>query len=86
MKPPEAAFPNAFRDNFLPEVVSDLISGVAIEHDGVDVLVKFGDSRPSRSRDIRAAHFVMDDDERTTADTGHDIRQKRHSAFRLKIA
>ena len=39
----------------------------------MDVSVKFGDARPSRSRDIRAAHFVMnDDDERATADALDD--------------
>ena len=37
--------------------------GVAVEQVGVDVHVKFGNSRPNRSRDIRAAHFVIDDDD-----------------------
>ena len=32
----------------------------------MDVAVKFGDSRPKRSRDIRLPHFVTDV-ERTTA-------------------
>ena len=37
-------------------------------------------------KDIRAAHFVMDDDdERTTADADHGIGQKRHSAYLPKI-
>ena len=52
------------RNNFRPEVVSDCISGVAIEWVGMDVCIKFGD--------IRAAHFVMD--ERTTpADAGQHV-------------
>ena len=37
----------------------------------MDVGVKFGDSRSSRSRDIRAARFVMD--EQTTADAGKKL-------------
>ena len=44
----------------------------------MDVHVKFGDSKVNHSRDIRAAHFVMDDDEQTTmtpGDTGQHIRQ-----------
>ena len=47
-------------------------------------LVKFGDSMSNGSRDIRAAHFVMDDDERTIADAGRDMKQKCHSAFCLR--
>ena len=48
--------------------VSAVISGVVVEQVGVDVRVKFGDFRSNRSRDIRAAHFVVDahNDERTT--------------------
>ena len=55
-----------FHDNFRPEVVNDIISSVTIEYVDVDVRAKFGDSRSNRSRDIRVAHFLMDDDERTT--------------------
>ena len=36
-----------------------------------------------RSRDIRTANFGLD--ERTTADAGHDIRQKAIRRFPLKI-
>ena len=36
--------------------------GVDVEQVGVNVLVKFGDSRSNRSGDNRAAHFVMDDE------------------------
>ena len=32
-------------DNFRPEVVSDVISGVDVEQVGMNVLVKFGDFR-----------------------------------------
>ena len=48
------------------EAVSDVISGVAVEHDGLDVRVKFADSRSKRSGDIRAAEFVMDNERRRT--------------------
>ena len=34
----------------------------------MDVPVEFGDSRSTRSRDIRAAHIVMDDDKRRRTD------------------
>ena len=43
----EAAFSTVFRDNFLLEVVSDIISGVVDDQVGMDVCVKFGDSKPS---------------------------------------
>ena len=55
-KPSEAAFS---RDNFRLEVVSCVISGVALS---MDVPVNLGDSRSNCSRDVRAAHFVMDDE------------------------
>ena len=42
----------------------DVTFGLAVEYLDTDVGVKFGDSRSNRSRDIRVAHFVMDDDER----------------------
>ena len=38
------------------------MSGVAVEYVGVDVRLKFSDSWSNRSRDIRADHFVMDND------------------------
>ena len=49
---------------------------VALEWFGMNVRIKFGDSGSNPSWDIRAARFVMDD-ERTTADPDHGIRQKR---------
>ena len=49
----------------LPEVASDISSGVAVGAIGQDVLVKFGDSRSNHSCAfiIRPSHFVMDNDE-----------------------
>ena len=52
------------RDNFRPEIVSDVISGLAVQHVGVDVYVKVGGSRSNRFRYIQTAHFVMDDERR----------------------
>ena len=45
---------------------------------------RFGEIRPEAVWDGILAFFAMDDvcdGRRTTADVGHDIRQKRHSAF-----
>ena len=44
---------------------SDVISSVVVGQIGVDVHVKFGDSRSNRSCDIRATHFAI------AADGGH---------------
>ena len=38
--------------SFRPEVVSGVISGVAVEQVGMDVCVNFGDFRSNVSRDI----------------------------------
>ena len=46
--------------------IADVISGLAVEQVGMDVLVTFGDSRSIRSRDIRVTHFVMDERGTTT--------------------
>ena len=46
------------------EVVSGTISIVALECVGFNVRVKFADVKPNRSGDIRAAHFVIDDERR----------------------
>ena len=48
-----------FRCSFRPEVVRDVISGPNVGWVGMDVPVKFGDSRSNRSRDIRLSHFVL---------------------------
>ena len=53
-----------FRDNFRPEIVSDVISSVAQEWAGMGVPVKFGDSMSKRFQDIWDAHFVMGDERR----------------------
>ena len=41
-----------------PEIDNDVISGQDVDNVGVDVHIKFGDSRSSRFRDIRGADFV----------------------------
>ena len=43
-KQQEAAFSTVFRDNFRPEVVGDVISGVTEEQVDMNVVVKFGDT------------------------------------------
>jgi hypothetical protein len=50
-----------------PEIDNDVMSGVAVDNVGVDVHIKFGDSRSNRFRDIRGADFVSNErtDERT---------------------
>ena len=40
---------------------TDVISGVVIDNVGVDVPVKFVDSRSNGFRDIRGAHFVSNE-------------------------
>ena len=55
-------FDGVFRDNFRPEVVNSVISGVDVELVGMDVLVKFDNSRSNRSRDFRLSHVVTDDE------------------------
>ena len=54
-------FRHFFRYNFRPEVDNDVISAVAIDYVGVDIPIKFGDSRSKRSRDIRRAGFVSNE-------------------------
>ena len=39
---------------------------VTVDHIGTDVRVQFDDSTSNRSREIQAAHFVMDDERRPT--------------------
>ena len=46
-------------DKCLPGAADDVISGVAV----ANIHAKFGDSMSNRSRDIRSAQFVMDDDD-----------------------
>ena len=67
-------FRQVFRNNFRPEVANDVVSGEAVELVGVDVRVKFGDSRSNRYRYIRAAHFVIDDEQ-----TPNERRRRRRT-------
>ena len=41
-----------FRDNFLREVVSGVMSGLAVEWVGMDAPIRFGESRSNRSLEI----------------------------------
>ena len=52
---------DTFRYNFQLEVDNDVISGVAVGNIGMDVHVKFGDSRSNGFRDIRGADFVSNE-------------------------
>ena len=72
------------RDNFRPEVVSDVISGVAVDQVGLDVRVKFGDSRSYGCQDIQGADFVSN--ERTNMTEAYDVRHKRLSGVSPKKA
>ena len=54
-------FDSFFHYNFRPEVGNDVISGVTVYYVGVDVRVKFGDSRSNVYRDIRWADFVSNE-------------------------
>ena len=48
-----------FRYNFRPE--DDVISSVDVDNVGMDVCVKFGDSKSNGFRDIRGADFVSNE-------------------------
>ena len=75
------AFSTVFlHDNFWPEVGSDV---AAVEWIDLDSRVEFGDSGSNRSRDIRTAHFVMDDERTTPAIAGYHIRPNAIPAFCL---
>ena len=50
-------------DNRQPEVVSVVISGVVTDPTGMNVRVKFGDSKSDCYRDIRLPSFVTNDDD-----------------------
>ena len=60
--------------------MSDVISGVVAEPIGMKVRVKFGDTRSSRSRDIRMPHFVRTTTTTTQTDGPYDNTAKRRSA------
>ena len=63
--PPEAVgnsiFDSFFRFNFRPEVDTDVISGVALEHVDMDFRAKYGSSRSKGSRNIQEADFVSNE-------------------------
>ena len=55
-KPSDAAFSTViFRDNFPPEAVSDVISGMAVQDVGMDECANFGDSRLKLSAGFRTS-------------------------------
>ena len=51
-------FDSVFRYNLRPEIDNDVISSLSIDCIGIDVQVKFGDSRSNGSRDIPGGDFV----------------------------
>ena len=57
-------FDSFFCDNFWSEVASDVKAATIVDYGDIDIRVKYGDSGSNRPRDIRVAHFVMDNDER----------------------
>ena len=50
-----------FCNNIRLEIVSDVVSGVAVVSVGMDVHVKFCDFRSNGSRDIRGANCVSNE-------------------------
>ena len=59
------------------------MSCLTVKWVGMAVCAKFGDSGSNCSRDIRAARFVMDDDERRTTADG-DCGMRQNACFALK--
>ena len=62
--PPEAVRGGifyCFPYNFRPEVDNDVISSLAVDNVGMDVCLKFGDSRSNGFRDIGRADFVSNE-------------------------
>ena len=45
----DVVFSTVFRDHFRQEITSDVISGAAVQWDGMSVRIKFGDSRSNIS-------------------------------------
>ena len=60
-KPSEVVLSTVFPYNFRPEVDTDVISGTAIDNVGMDVPIKFGNSRSNGFRDIRGVDFVSNE-------------------------
>ena len=52
---------DCFPYNLRQEVDNGVISGMATDNVGVDVPIKFGDSRSNGFRDIRGADFVSNE-------------------------
>ena len=57
------------------EAASDVLSSVPVEFVDMDVDVKFCDPWWNRSRDVRAAHFVLDDELTTNAEERRRLTQ-----------
>ena len=70
------------RYNFRPEVDSNVLAGLAVDGGGMDVPVKFDDSRSNGSQDIRGADCLLN--ERMKITKACHIRQKRLKAYRTK--
>ena len=80
-KSSETAFSTVSR----PEIAGDvIISGVIVGEVHLNVCVKLGDSWTSRSRVIRTAHFVMDNERQPTRPIVIDRNRPTILAFRLK--
>ena len=76
--PPEAVgcgiFDSFFPYNFRPEIHNDVISDAIVDNVGVDVCVKFGDSRSNGFRYIQGADFVLN------KRTGRSLSQRKRFA------
>ena len=59
--PSEAAFSTVFPYTFRPEVGNDVMFGTAVDIVGIDVPIKFDDSRSKGFRYIRGAVFVSNE-------------------------
>ena len=80
-KPLRAVFADSvFRYNFRPEVDNEDISGIVIERVGIDVHVKFGDSRSDSSPNIRGAVFASN--ERTSKGKCRSLSHKAEMPYR----
>ena len=84
LKPSEAAFSTvSFRGNFRPEVDGDVISGVVIYTTGVKVHVKFGDSRSTRSLNIRLPHVVTNNHHHDDDNDDAGVCRSSHNGLRI---
>ena len=61
-KPSEDVFSTVFPyNNLRPDADNDVISGMAIDNVGMDVLIKLGNSRSNGFLDIRGADFMSNE-------------------------